>query len=110
MTALVRTLVECGVLTRKKTGPAHPMDADESRLVKREQRAVAQARRVALIKDAQLQGMPPPVFQRGRPRESDEEEALERKRLQLKLGRMVHQERIKQGMELLRQRSMVDMS
>ncbi len=110
MTALVRTLVECGVLARKKTGPAHPMDAEESRRVKQEQRANANARRVELIRAAQVQGLPPPVFKRGRPREFDEEEALERKRLQLKLGRMLYQERIKQGMELLRQRSMVDMS
>jgi len=86
------------------------MEAEESQRVKREQRAVAQARRVSLIRDAQLQGLPPPVFKRGRPREFSDEEALERKRLQVKLGRVLHQERLKHGMELLRQRSMVDMS
>ncbi len=86
------------------------MDAEESRQVKQEQRAAAQARRLSLIREAQLKGISPPVFKRGRPREFSDEEALERKRLQMKLGRAVHQERLKLGMELLKQRSMVDMS
>ena len=106
MVALVKTLVACGVLAKKKPGPQNPRMPEESLRIQREQRAAAMVRRKAMIEEAQTLGLPPPVFTRGRPRIYTEEEALERKRLQWKLSTAAHKERLRQGAKTLRERAL----
>ena len=106
MTGLVRTLVACGAMLKKKTGPTNPMSSEERLRVRHDQNKAAEIRRKALINEAKQQGLPPPVFHRGRPRKYfDEESAHEAKRLQWKLGSESHKERVNHAHELLRQMS-----
>jgi len=103
MTALVRSLVACGALAKKKTGPANPRPPEEAAQVRREQCALAFLRRKAMLMEAKEQGLPQPVFMRGRPKKyATTEEAMEARRMQCKLGTIVYQERVKQGINALR--------
>ena len=101
MSPLVRTLVECGALPKKKTGPAQPMTLEERARVRQRQNHEAHLRRKERVAAAKEQGLPPPVLARGRPREFTQEEALERRRLQVKLGRAAYKERVKEGMDAI---------
>ena len=106
MTGLVRAMVACGALPKKKTGPSNPMSPEERLRVRHEQNKAAEIRRRALIEEATAQGLPPPVFHRGRPRKYfDEESAREAKRIQWKQGMEVHRELVKLANEILRQLS-----
>ena len=105
MSPLVRTLVACGALPKKKTGPANPMTPEERTRVRQEQNHEARLRRKERVAVAKEQGLPVPVLTRGRPREFTEEEALERRRLQVKLGRAVYKERVREGVDTLTKQS-----
>jgi len=102
MTALVSTLVACGALPHKKRGPQNPRSPDEAKRVKHEQDVEARTRRKMLIEEARAQGLPLPAFVRGRPRKYTEEEALDVKRSQWKVGYGIYKERLKQGLEALK--------
>ena len=109
MSPLVRTLVACGAPPKKKTGPANPMTLEERTLARQKQTHDARLRRKERVAIAKEQGLPVPVLTRGRPREFTEEEALERRRLQVKLGKAVYKERVREGMDaLVRQSSLVN--
>ena len=101
MSPLVRTLVACGALPKKNTGPAHPMTLEERMLARRAQNHEAHLRRKERVATAKEQGLPPPVLARGRPCQFTEEEARERRRLQVKLGRLAYNERVKEGVDAL---------
>ena len=106
MTGVVRALVACGALPRKKTGPSNPMSPEERLRVRHEQNKAAEFRRRALIEEAKAQGLPPPVFHRGRPRKYyDEASAYEAKQKQWKQGMETHKERVKLAHEILRSMS-----
>ena len=103
---LIRTLYERGTLPKKKTGPSNPTSPEERHRVRHEQNKAAELRRRALIEEAKAQGLPPPVFHRGRPRKYfDEESAYEAKRKQWKKGMELHKERVQLANEILRQMS-----
>jgi len=106
MTGLVRAMVACGAMPKKKTGPSNPMSPEDKRRVRHEQNKAAELRRRALIQEAKARGLPPPMFQRGRPRKYfDEESAYEAKRKQWKKGMEVHKERVQLANEILRKMS-----
>jgi hypothetical protein len=101
MSPLVRTLVACGALPKKNTGPAHPMTLEERTRTRKAQNHEAHLRRKERVATAKEQGLPPPVLTRGRPRQFTDEEAQERRRLQVKLGRVAYNERVKDGVDAL---------
>ena len=105
MSPLVRNLVACGALSKKKTGPARPMTPEERVRVRQEQNHEAHLRRKERVAAAKEQGIPPPVLTRGRPRQFTEEEALERRRMQVKLGHVLYKERVKEGLEAFARQS-----
>lgn len=105
MTKLVATLVACGALPKKNRGPQNPRSPEEAKLVKREQDARSKVRRKALIDEAKAQGLPPPVFHRGRPSKYTEEEAKEAKQAQLQAGYRLYRDRLKRGVETLKRMS-----
>lgn len=103
---LVKTLVELGVLSKKRRGPAIARTPSESLRVKREQMNAGDRRRRALINEAKRQGLPPPVFQPGRPcKYASDEERMAARREQYKIGALAYKERVAQGVEALRERT-----
>ncbi len=77
------------------------MTLEERMLARREQNHEAHLRRKERVATAKEQGLPPPVLTRGRPRQFTEDEARERRRLQVKLGRLAYNERVKEGVDAL---------
>jgi hypothetical protein len=106
MPGLVKALVACGAMPKKKTGPANPMSPEERLQVRYVQNKAAAIRRRALIAEAKAQGLPPPVFQRGRPRKYfDEKTAHEAKQRQSRQSLQERKERVKLANEILKQMS-----
>jgi len=109
MTGVVQSLVACGALAKKKTGPANPMQPEEAARVRREQCSAAAVRRKIMIRDARENGLPAPSFARGRPRKyATHEEAMEARRAQCKIGGQILQQRIKEGTAILRSQPLMD--
>ena len=98
----VTTFVEIGLLPMKKRGPSNPMSPDERMRVRKAQNEASGLCRQNLINEAKMTGLPPPVFTRGRPRKYTDEEALDAKRQQWKVGNSVYKERVKHGLEALK--------
>ena len=94
---IVRTLVKCGVLPPKKTGPASPMSEEEGKRLKLERQTAAVRRRKQLIREAQENGEPTPVFKKGRPRKYTPEEALLVKVLKDRESMRTYSERVREG-------------
>jgi predicted pyridoxine 5'-phosphate oxidase superfamily flavin-nucleotide-binding protein len=94
---IVRTLVKCGVLPPKKTGPANPMSDEDAKRARMEGQTAAVRRRKQLIREAQENGEPMPVFKRGRPRKYTPEEALLVKVLQDRESMRTYTERVREG-------------
>ena len=103
---LVKTLVELGALQKKKTGPSMPRTPSEARRVKRERCKEGVARKKQLIAEAEQLGLPPPVFQRGRPRKYEtEEERQEARRRQFRIASLLYKDRVKQGLEAFKEQT-----
>ena len=94
---IVRTLVKCGVLPPKKTGPANPMSDEDAKRARMEGQTAAVRRRKQLIREAQENGEPTPVFKKGRPRKYTPEEALLVKVLQDRESMRTYTERVREG-------------
>ena len=94
---IVRTLVKCGVLPPKKTGPANPMSEEDAKRIRMERQTAGVRRRKQLIKEAQDNGEPMPVFKKGRPRKHTPEEALLVKVLQDRESMRTYTERVREG-------------
>ena len=100
---LVKTLVELGALPKKRTGPSMARTPSEKIRVRREQIKESQLQRVMRLAEAESLGLPPPVFQRGRPRKYDNDhDRLEAKRAQFRIASLLYRDRIRQGMESLK--------
>lgn len=91
------TLIKCGVLEPKRTGPAFARDPEEAQRIKKEQVAASYARRKALIREAKDRGDPPPVFKLGRPRKYSREEATSVKAQQDREAWRVYKKRVRDG-------------
>lgn len=103
---LVTTLVEMGVLPKKKTGPSMPRTPSEARRVKKERLKESQRRRQQLVAEAEALGLPPPVFHRGRPRKYEsEEERMEARRKQYRIASLLYKDRVRQGIEAFMERT-----
>lgn len=94
---IVKTLVKCGVLPPKKTGPANPMSDEDAKRLRMERQTAAVRRRKQLIREAQENGEPTPVFKKGRPRKYTPEEALLVKVLQDRESMRTYTERVREG-------------
>jgi hypothetical protein len=95
-----------GVLPRKKTGPSMPRTPSEARRVKKERLKEGQLQRKQLIAEAEKLGLPPPVFQRGRPRKYEtDEERMEARRKQFRTASLLYKDRVKQGIEAFKERT-----
>ena len=94
---IVRTLVKCGVLPPKKTGPANPMSEEDAKRARMEGQTAAVRRRKQLISEAEENGEPMPVFKKGRPRKYTPEEALLVKVLQDRESMRTYTERVREG-------------
>ena len=94
---IVRTLVKCGVLPPKKTGPANPMSDEDAKRVRMEGQTAAVRRRKQLIREARENGEPTPVFKKGRPRKDTPDEALLVKVLQDRESMRTYTERVREG-------------
>ena len=105
MTPLVSTLVACGMLPLKKRGPQTTRTPEEAKLIKHEQDTQARIRRKMALEEAKTLGSPSPVFVRGRPRKYTEDEALEVRKAQWKVGYVTYKERLKTGLETLQANS-----
>ena len=100
---LVKTLVELGAIPKKRTGPSMARTPSEKTPVRREQIKERQLQRAMRLAEAERLGLPPPVFQRGRPRKYDNDhDRLEAKRAQFRIASLLYRDRIKQGMESLK--------
>ena len=97
---LVKTLVELGALPKKKTGPSMPRTPSQARLLKNERHRQNQMRNRELVAEATKLGLPPPVFQRGRPRKYEtDEERMAARRTQFRIASLLYQDRVRQGVE-----------
>ena len=94
---LRETLVELGAMPKRRTGPSIAMTPEEAKLARLRQCSEGFKRRKMLIDEAKAQGLPPPVFIRGRPRKYTPEEACAVRKAQCKIGYIVYRERLKQG-------------
>jgi len=101
---IVRTLVKCGVLPPKKTGPANPMSEEDAKRARTEGQTAAVRRRKQLIREAEESGEPMPVFKKGRPRKYTPEEALLVKVLQDRESMRTYTERVREGIVKLEAR------
>ena len=97
---LRQTLVE--MMPKRRRGPAVVRTPEEAKLVKQEQCRAGDQRRRGVINEAKAQGLPPPVFKRGRPRKYTPEEAFEVRKEQCKHGYLLYMERLKQCAETLK--------
>ena len=94
---LRETLVELGAMPKRRTGPSIAMTPEEAKLARRRQCSEGFKRRKLLIDEAKAQGLPPPVFNRGRPRKYTPEEACAVRKAQCKIGYIVYRDRLKLG-------------
>jgi hypothetical protein len=100
---LVRTLVSMGVLPAKRTGPATARSPSEARRVRLAQMSDGDKRRRLLIREAKEQGLPPPVFRRGRPcKYNTEEDRTIARKEQYERGRILYNRRLQEGLEAIR--------
>ena len=95
---LVRTLVKCGALPTKTTGPVNPVPKEEAERIRAEKAKVAAERRKNLIMEATANGEPLPIFKPGRPRKYTPEEAKNAKVIQRRKGWERYCDRRKQGL------------
>ena len=92
---LRHTLVDMGLMQKRRRGPAAVRTPEEAKLIKQEQCRAGDQRRRVLINEAKAQGLPPPVFKRGRPRKYTPEEAFEVRKEQCKQGYLLYVQRLK---------------
>jgi hypothetical protein len=96
---LVRTLVNCGALPPKNTGPINPVPKEEAERIRAEKAKVAAERRKKLFMEATANGEPLPIFKPGRPRKyNTPEEAENAKVIQRREGYERYRERREQGL------------
>ena len=96
---LVRTLVNCGALPPKSTGPVNAVPKEEAKRIRAEKNKVAVQRRKKLIMEATANGEPLPIFKMGRPRKyNTPEEAENAKVIQNREAWARYCERQRQGL------------
>ena len=78
---IVRTLVNCGALPPKNTGPIHALPKEDAKRITLEQAKEGYQRRKNLIMEATANGEPSPIFKRGRPRKYNTPEEAENARV-----------------------------
>ena len=102
---LVKTLVEMGALPKKKTGPSMPRTPSEARRIKNQRCNESRVRIQQLVAEAEELGLPPPILHRGRPRKyENEEERQEARRRQFRVATLVYKDRVRQGMEAVKEK------
>ena len=102
---LVKTLVEMGALPKKKKqGPSMPRTPSEARRIKNQRCTENRVRIQQLVAEAERLGLPPPVLHRGRPRKyENDEERQEARRRQFKVASLVYKDRVRQGLEAVKE-------
>ena len=94
---LAGALIRRGALEPKRTGPARTKDPEEARRIRNERGMESRRRRIALIREAEENGAPLPVFKPGRPRKYNVDEAADMKAQQNREAFKVYKKRVREG-------------